>query len=369
MFGHAATELTHRAERAPQVEVDDPGEGVVVDLQQRPADVDARRRHQHVWGGHPAYGAGHARGGEDVQLERLARASHGRDRIGGPARARRVQVGADGAGAEGGQGVGAGLADAAGRADDKRRAARKVEEVAVLHGMPVTQCGSRGSTVLIALKVAVGVAACLACSAAPWATPRVRGRALMVVLGAFAATALIGAIIGLPLYPYTNAVVLGVATSGGVLLGRALPTRFRPVLIVLLALSVLDLAQVVVFNGPPNTAPSTQSAVPDPHLIWLNFRVSLPSGHFNIGFADLLLVTALAENFRRTRTSWPVAALPGASALVMGTLVASAPVTVHFAAGAFSEALVPYLTAGWLLAIAVAGIARRDPLWPARTSR
>jgi hypothetical protein len=129
-------------------------------------------------------------------------------------------------------------------------------------------------------------------------------------------------------------------------------------LIVLLALSLLDLGQVVVFTGPPSSGQGTQSAVPDPHLIWLNFRVLLPSGHFNIGLGDLLLVAALSENFRRRSAGWPVAALPGVLALTAGTLIAAAPMVQRFAAGAFSEALVPYLAAGWLIATAVAGFSR-----------
>ena len=41
-------------------------------------------------------------------------------------------------------------------------------------------------------------------------------------------------------------------------------------------------------------------------------------------------------------------------ALTAGTLVALAPVVREFAGGAFSEALVPFLAAGWLIAAAVA---------------
>lgn len=213
---------------------------------------------------------------------------------------------------------------------------------------------------LIALKIVVGVVTTVFCSALPWVTARVAHRVLAVVLAVFVAVAAAGTILGLALFPVSDAVVLGVAVSGGVLLGRALPTRFTPVLIVLLALSLLDLVQVVVLSGPPSSGQSTQSAVPDPHLIWLNFRVPLPSGHFNIGFGDLLLVAALGENFRRRGAGWPVAGLPGVVALTAGTLIASAPVVQQFAAGAFSEALVPYLAAGWLIATALAGLSRRQ---------
>lgn len=206
---------------------------------------------------------------------------------------------------------------------------------------------------LIALKIATGVGICLLCSAVPWAARRLGNPPAMIALGAFAAFALISTAAGVPLYPYSNLVVLGVATSGGLLLGRALPTRFVPVLVVMLALSILDLVQVALLNGPPSTTASAQSS-PDPHLIWLNVRLPLPSGHFAIGFADLLLVTALAENFRRTRTSWPVASLPGVVALVTGTVIASTAAARQLVAGAFSQALIPYLTGGWLVAFAVA---------------
>lgn len=213
---------------------------------------------------------------------------------------------------------------------------------------------------LIVLKIAVGILTTLVCSALPWGIPRIGGRVLAAVLGGFAAVAAAGAVIGLALFPFSDAIVLGAAVSGGVLLGRALPTRFTPVLIVLIALSLLDLAQAVLLSGPPTTTSSTQSSVPNPHLIWVNFRVPLPSGHFNIGVFDLLLVAALAENFRRRGTSWAVAAIPGVFALITGTLIASAAGVQRFAEGAFSEALIPYLAVGWLLGIAVAGSAGQD---------
>ena len=103
--------------------------------------------------------------------------------------------------------------------------------------------------------------------------------------------------------------------------------------------------------GTGSVALRPAETVPNPHVIWLTFRVPLPSGHFNIGIGDLILVTALAENFRRMAASWPVAAVPGVFAVVVGTLIASFPVAQSFAAGSFSEALVPYLTAGLLAAV------------------
>lgn len=174
----------------------------------------------------------------------------------------------------------------------------------------------------------------------------------MIALVAFAAIAIVGTVVGLALFPYSDLVVLGVAVAGGVALGRALPARFRPVLILLVVPSVIDLLQVAAFAGPPTSSRATPAASPDPHLIWLNFRLLLPDGgHFNIGLADLLLVVALAENFRRSRDPWPVAAMPGAVGLSAGTLIASIPFVQAFALGACSQALVPYLTAGWLVVL------------------
>ena len=54
-----------------------------------------------------------------------------------------------------------------------------------------------------------------------------------------------------------------------------------------------------------------------------------------LGVGDLILVTALAENFRPMAASWPIAAIPGSFAVVVGTLIASLPVAPSLAAGAF----------------------------------
>ena len=172
--------------------------------------------------------------------------------------------------------------------------------------------------------------------------------------------AVAGTMFGLGLFPYSNVFVLGLAVSGGVVLGRVFPSRFRPLLAIMLILSVVDLIQVAALGGPPTPVTSAQQGAPDPHLIWLNVRIPLPSGHFAIGFADLLLVVALAETMRRSRLSPVIAAIPGPVAIVAGTLIASTSIAQTFLFGAFSEALIPYLTAGWLLAIFVRGRVRTD---------
>ena len=125
-----------------------------------------------------------------------------------------------------------------------------------------------------------------------------------------------------------------------------MPPRFRPFVVLLLILSVLDVAQNIAFAGP---VPSTGGA-PDPHLIWFNVRFPLPGGHFNIGFADVILIAAATENLRRRDASLGLSLLPGVIGISLGeALLASLPPAPPDFVVAIAASLILFLTAGYML--------------------
>ncbi|HYL08094.1 MAG TPA: hypothetical protein VEU76_06065 [Candidatus Udaeobacter sp.] len=127
-----------------------------------------------------------------------------------------------------------------------------------------------------------------------------------------------------------------------------MPARFRPFAILIVILSVLDVAQNIVFAGSSISC-STISA-PDPHLIWLNVRLPLPEGHFNIGFADVILFCAASENLRRRGAALDVTLLPGVIAIALGeALLATVPPHPAAIVAGVMNSLVLFLTAGYVV--------------------
>ena len=195
--------------------------------------------------------------------------------------------------------------------------------------------------------VSVGVA--VGCGLSPWAVQRAPTRWAVIAALPLLLVVVAGAVLGLAFYPYSDVVVAAVSVLAGIALGRVMPPRFRPLLVLLLVLSALDVAQNVLTSGPTTGGPVTTSQ-PDPHFIWLNFRLPLAGGHFNIGFADLLLIAAVSENLRRRNATLPLTLLPGVIGLGLGEALAAtisqpAPTIV----AAVSESLIPFLTAGFVL--------------------
>jgi hypothetical protein len=188
----------------------------------------------------------------------------------------------------------------------------------------------------IALVFVLSLALALISSAIPWLARPLRGWPLVGVLLVGVAVGLLGAVLGLPLSPWTDLVVLVVAWSGGLLLGRGMAARFAPVLLFFLCLSVLDvLLAVRGYPQSPRTAASTSP------LVYANFLLVLPWGRFEINLFDLLLVTALAEHWRRRGAGYLLASLPG----VLGFLLADA---VVLATGLGQLPGFPFFTAGYV---------------------
>jgi hypothetical protein len=154
----------------------------------------------------------------------------------------------------------------------------------------------------------------------------------------------IGAVFAVVPYPWSDIIVLLTALAAGILLGRALPPRFRPFLILLLLLSALDIAQTILTGGLthlPSSPPAHTSAPMSGAMLFLNLSLPLPVGHYLIGIFDLLVITAAAEYWRRRGASYFIAFLPG----ILGFLLAyGAVLTTQYGGGP----LIPFITTGWL---------------------
>jgi hypothetical protein len=179
------------------------------------------------------------------------------------------------------------------------------------------------------------VAALLAALVA-WPACRLSSGVLALGLVFGLTLSVLGVALSVAPYPWTDLIVLVVALCGGLALGRVLPTAFLPIFLVLALGSVLDMLLVILQVG---TAPV------GPIPMWLRYvdvSLSLPGWRFEIGGADLLLVAAMAEHWRRRTSSLPLALAP----VVVGLAVLAAPfeLLVQLA----NLPLVPFLTAGLL---------------------
>ena len=193
----------------------------------------------------------------------------------------------------------------------------------------------------ILLVLGLSIALALLCTAIPWLVRHLRGRhlviALVVGLVVGITVGIIGAVRDLPLSPVTDLMVLVVAWSGGLLLGRGMPSRFGSFLLWFLCFSVVDVLQAT--GGYPVAPHTAGNASP---LAWATFHLVLPSGPFAINVVDILLLTTLAEHWRRRGASYLIAFLPGA----LGFLLADGLILVT-RLGILPG--IPFFTAGYIL--------------------
>ncbi len=183
----------------------------------------------------------------------------------------------------------------------------------------------------------LSIALALICSAMPWLARPLHFWPLAIGLVVGVTLGLLGAVLALPLSPWTDLVVLVVAWSGGLLLGRGMASRFPPVLLVFLCLSVLDVLLAV--GGYPEAPRTVASSSP---LLYADFLLVLPWGRFEINLVDLLLITALAEHWRRRGGGYLIALMPGA----LGFLLADG---VVLATGLGLLPGFPFFTAGYVV--------------------
>lgn len=177
----------------------------------------------------------------------------------------------------------------------------------------------------------------LVCSAIPWLARSLGGWPLAIGLVVGITANLLGVVLALPLYPWIDLVVLVVAWTGGLLLGRGVAPRFRPFLLLFLCLSGLD---VLLTAGL--SASGSQTAVGSTPVRFGDFLLLLPWGRFETNVVDVVLLTALAEHWRRRGASYLVAFLPGA----LGFLLADGFILVT-RLGIVPG--IPFFTAGYVL--------------------
>jgi hypothetical protein len=219
--------------------------------------------------------------------------------------------------------------------------------------LPMAASASREESAMLSIPVT------LVCCAVPWLTRQVTNWLLAIGLVLGIALAVIGIVFSLAYYPWTDLVVLLVALTGGLLLGRVIPPRFRPLLIALLILSALDVLQIALTanSSPPGSATGQAPSGSDLLLLG-NFLLLLPWGRFTLGILDLLLVTALAEHWRRRGSSYLFAVVPG----VLGLFLL--PTVFTLVTGVRNLGLIPFLTAGWLGSEALHRSLRRQAVPP-----
>ncbi len=193
-------------------------------------------------------------------------------------------------------------------------------------------------------QIALSLALALACAAVPWLARRDRSWQLAVGLGIGLLLIIVGLVLSVALYPESNFAVLLTALAGGLLLGRGMPPRVRPFLLLLLVLSALDVINIALSGGStpvPTTPPAHPAAAESGPLLYFNFFLLLPGGHYLLGIFDLLVITAAAEHWRRRGASYLIALLPG----VLGFLLAYGLVWLTQLGG---WPLIPFIAAGWL---------------------
>ena len=214
----------------------------------------------------------------------------------------------------------------------------------------------------IALVFILSIALALISAAMPWLARRLHGWLLIILLvvGLLVGVAagFLEALRAVPLTPLIDLMVLVVAWSGGLLLGRGMAARFTSFLFLFLCLSVLDVLLAV--GGFPQTPHATGGTSV---LVSANFVLMLPWGQFEINVADLLLLTAVAEHWRRRGAGYLLALLPG----VVGFLLADAVVLVT---GLLQLPGFPFFTLGYVASEGVYRIVSRyraaSPAVPAR---
>jgi hypothetical protein len=166
---------------------------------------------------------------------------------------------------------------------------------------------------------------------------RIGTRPLVVLLAVSAAAWLLGAALSFRGYPLISILDVVFAASLGLVVGRVVPARARPFLILLLMLSVLDILQVGLSTHFRAVAQNPNLAVGE---FYSTVVVKLPLGNYQLGPFDLALVAAMGEHWLRRGAGLrvPLAGVAGAIAVAYAVLL-SGPVTLP---------LIPFFLSGWV---------------------
>jgi hypothetical protein len=185
----------------------------------------------------------------------------------------------------------------------------------------------------------------------PWVFVRVRSWQLAVALVVPIVFGAVGLAAGLNLYPWTDLAVAAIAAGGGILVGRAVPPRFRSMMLLLLVLAILDTAQILA--AAPSSAGHDQRPAGQYYVM---FVVATSLANNAIGIFDLLVITAMAEHWRRREAGPVIAVAPGlVGLLITYPAVVLLPRTLP---------LIPFLLLGFVLtqaAVTLRARARRNP--------
>lgn len=196
----------------------------------------------------------------------------------------------------------------------------------------------------------MSILAALAVAMIAWSVRGIAQRPLAVVFAGSAVALAAGAVLGLALYPWTDLPVLGFAIAGGILVGRRLPPRPMPMLVLLAVLAALDVIQIVA-SGSGSGPGATGGAAPAWYF-YVMLVIDTPWSHTGVGIVDVLVIAAMVEHARRRGLPFAAGAAPGIVAFV------AADVAV-LVLGPLNLPLVPFLLAGWLttgLAVRIAGV-------------
>jgi len=112
-------------------------------------------------------------------------------------------------------------------------------------------------------------------------------------------------------------------------------------LIFLLAFSVFDLIQNLLFGIPANSI-STPAAVMPTISFYTTLSLNLPWGHYNIGFEDCIIIGAIAEHARRRGWGLLKSFLPVAIGFVFAYLLV-------YLTPFRALPLIPFFTLGWII--------------------
>jgi hypothetical protein len=209
----------------------------------------------------------------------------------------------------------------------------------------------------IALVFVLSVALTLLCSAVPWLARPLSRWVLIIGLVVGVILSLVDVVLALPFSLWTNLVILLVAWSGGLLLGRSVTARFLPFLLWFLCFSVVDV--LLALGNYPQTPHSAGGSSP---LLYADFVLVLSGGRFAINVVDLLLLTALAEHWRQRGASYLIAVLPG----VLGFLLADGLIAVT-KLGILPG--IPFFTLGYVLTEGIYRSMSRRVSPPAKPAR
>jgi uncharacterized protein (DUF58 family) len=185
------------------------------------------------------------------------------------------------------------------------------------------------------LAITLALAVLCVCLSVP--AGRIGGRPLVALLVLSAAVWVLGAALSLPWYPLTSIVDVVFAVSLGLAAGRLVPARFRPFLILLIILSVLDVLQVGLSAGSHAAA---QDSGLSAGQLYSTVVVKLPIGNYRLGPFDLAIAAAIGTHWLRRGAGLKVPLAGVATAVILAyAVILAKPVTLP---------LMPFFLVGWL---------------------